>query len=125
MRIPRTSVRMKHTEEQTMITHITPENFEAEITKSDIPVLVDFWAPWCGPCQMMAPVFDELSTEYEGKLKFVKVNTEDHPELAGRFGVSGIPNLKFFKDGKPVADIVGFAPKDIMKQKINATLSNI
>ncbi|MCF7798830.1 thioredoxin [Candidatus Woesearchaeota archaeon] len=106
------------------LVHITPENFEAEVMKSDVAVLIDFWAPWCGPCQMMGPVFEELSNEeaYAGKLKFAKLNTEDHPQLAGQFGIQGIPSLLFVKGGQEVNRIVGFAPKDMLKAKIDAAV---
>ncbi len=102
--------------------HITNENFESEVTKSDVPVVIDFWAPWCGPCQMMAPVFEELAKEYEGKAKLVKLNTDDHPELAGPYGIQGIPTILILKNGKEVDRIVGFGPKEMMKQKIDAAL---
>ncbi|MBN1175538.1 thioredoxin [Candidatus Woesearchaeota archaeon] len=105
-----------------MVEHITPENFEEKIVKSDLPVLIDFWAPWCGPCKMMGPVFEELSTVYEGKINFVKINTEDYPELAGPFGIQGIPTLVLAKDGKEVNRLVGFLPKDLLKQRIDSML---
>lgn len=105
-----------------MVTHITPENFENEVVKSDIPVLIDFWAPWCGPCKMMGPVFEELSSDYEGKVKFVKINTEDHPELASPFGIQGIPTLILSKDGKEANRLVGFLPKELLKQKIDSMI---
>ena len=101
------------------ITHITPENFEKEVKNNELPVLIDFWAPWCGPCQMMGPVFEELSDEYAGKVAFVKINTEDHPELAMPFGIQGIPSLVLAKEGKEVNRIVGFAPKEMLKAKID------
>ena len=107
------------------VTHITPDNFEDVVNNSDLPVLVDFWAPWCGPCQMMGPVFEELSGEYEGKVVFAKLNTEDHPELAGQFGIQGIPSLLVMNEGKEVDRIVGFAPKDVLKQKLDASLEKI
>lgn len=108
-----------------VLTHIDENNFEQEIVKSELPVILDFWAPWCAPCQMMGPVFEELSSDYTDKLKFAKLNTEDHPALAGQFGIQGIPSLLFLKDGKEVGRIVGFAPKDILKSKIDDALSKL
>ncbi|MCA9478415.1 MAG: thioredoxin [Simkania sp.] len=107
------------------ITHITPENFDEVVKQADTPVIVDFWAPWCGPCQMMGPVFEELSNEYEGKLSFAKLNTEDHPELASQFGIQGIPTLIFVKGGSEAGRIVGFAPKDVLKAKIDEVLKTL
>jgi thioredoxin 1 len=108
-----------------MVVHITQENFEAEIKNAEGPVLLDFWAPWCGPCKMMGPVFEELSKDYEGKLKFAKLNTEEHPDLAGQFGIQGIPSLLFLKGGEEKDRIVGFAPKDQLKQKIDDALAKM
>ncbi len=109
------------------LVHITPENFEAEVMKSNVLVLVDFWAPWCSPCLMMGPVFEEFSNseEYVGKLKFAKLNTEDHPELAGQFGIQGIPTLLFVKGGAEADRIVGFAPKDLLKSKIDTAIEKL
>ncbi len=101
------------------IVHITKENFDKEVTNNALPVLIDFWAPWCGPCQMMGPVFEELSDEYTGKIAFVKVNTEETPEFAMPFGIQGIPSLVLAKEGKELDRIVGFAPKEMLKAKID------
>jgi thioredoxin 1 len=108
-----------------MVTHITKDNFSDEVLHSDIPVIIDFWAEWCGPCQMMGPVFEELSKEYDGKLKFVKLDTEAEPQLAMQFGIQGIPSLVVSQEGKEIDRIVGFAPKDLLKQKIDSVLSQL
>ena len=97
---------------------ITPENFQEEVLNSKIPVLIDFWAPWCAPCRMMGPVFENLSTEYEGQIKFVKINTQEEMELAEQFQIRGIPTLAMVKNGKEFNRFSGFAPKEILKQKI-------
>ena len=107
------------------IVHITKENFDEVVKKSELPVLLDFWAPWCGPCQMMGPVFEELSNEYDGKIVFGKVNTEDNGNIAMQFGIQGIPALVITQKGKEVGRSVGFAPKPILKQKIDEMLSKI
>ena len=90
---------------------LTKTNFEAEVLKSDKPVLVDFWAPWCGPCRMLAPVLAEIAVEKGDKIKVGKVNVDENPELAAQYGISGIPAILLFKDGKVVATSVGFKPK--------------
>ncbi|MFH1432456.1 MAG: thioredoxin [archaeon] len=100
-------------------------NFEKEVIKSGTPVIIDFWAAWCGPCQMMGPVFEELSKEYIGKLKFVKLNTEESPEIAANFSIHGIPCLVITKNGKEVDRIMGFAPKESLKEKIDEILERI
>ncbi len=86
-------------------------NFEAEVLKSDIPVVVDFWAEWCGPCKMIAPSLEEISNEMDGKVKIAKLNMDENPELAARYNVRSIPTLLMFKGGEPVAIQVGAAPK--------------
>ncbi len=90
---------------------ITLDNFEEEVMKSDKPVLLDFWAGWCGPCRMLGPVISELAEELEGKVKVGKINVDEQPELASEFGVSGIPMVLVMKDGKIVNKAVGYRPK--------------
>jgi len=101
---------------------INKDNFEAEVLKSELPVLVDFWAPWCMPCRMMAPVLDELSADMVGKLKIVKVNTEDgaNQDLAIEYQIQSIPNMKLFKGGKVVAEFVGLRNKEMLKGDLSA-----
>ena len=100
---------------------ITSENFEKEVLKSDVPVLVDFWAPWCGPCLMMAPALDELSEELEGKLKIGKMDTEvpTNQALAVQYQIQSIPNMKLFKDGKIIKEFIGLRPKDSLKAELS------
>ena len=97
--------------EQVMEITLTKTNFETEVLKSDKPVLVDFWAPWCGPCRMLAPVLAEVAAEKGDKIKVGKVNVDENPELAAQYGISGIPAMLLFKDGKVAATSVGFKPK--------------
>ena len=91
---------------------ITPENFESEVLKSDIPVLVDFWATWCGPCQMLGPVLEEIADEYDGKVKIGKVNVDENTELALKFRISSIPALLLFENGEIKRQTLGFQPKE-------------
>ena len=102
---------------------VNDSNFEQEVLQADKPVLVDFWAPWCGPCRMVAPIVEELSAEYDGKVEFVKVNTDDNPNTAVKYGIRSIPTLLVFKDGEPVGQIVGFRPKSALKQRLDAVVS--
>ncbi|MEX2245351.1 MAG: thioredoxin [Dehalococcoidia bacterium] len=101
---------------------VTDANFENEVLKAATPVLVDFWAPWCGPCRMVAPVVEELSTEYDGKVKFVKLNTDDNIQTATKYGIRSIPTLLVFKSGEPVGQIIGFRPKSDLKKRLDTVL---
>jgi len=96
------------------VIHLDETNFDAEVLTSKQPVLVDFWAPWCGPCRMIAPAIDQLATEYAGRARVAKVNVDEAPTLAARFGVSSIPSLVYFQDGKIVDTTIGAAPKNLI-----------
>lgn len=93
------------------VTHVTDGNFEEQVLKSDIPTLVDFWAPWCGPCKAIGPMINELAGEYEGKVKIVKMNVDENPETPGKYGIRAIPTLIFFKNGDVADQITGAVGK--------------
>ena len=101
------------------ITHVTDASFESEVLNSDLPVLVDFWAEWCGPCKMIAPVLDELAGELEGKLKICKVDVDANPDIPPKFGIRGIPTLILFKDGNAEATKVGALSKTQLTEFVN------
>jgi thioredoxin 1 len=96
----------------------TDSNFEQEVLKSDKPVLVDFWAPWCGPCQVMGPIIEELAKEMEGKIKIGKMNVDENPATAQKYGIMSIPSLKIFKGGKVVKEFTGVQSKEGLKEEL-------
>ncbi len=114
-------------EEENDMEHVTDKTFKGTVLDSKIPVLVDFYADWCGPCKMLGPILDDLSVDadFKGKVTIVKLNTEEYPELAEKYEVQGIPCMIFFKGGKEATRIVGFAPKPVMKAKINSALDSM
>jgi len=105
------------------IVHVSDTSFEQDVLSSDVPVLVDFWAEWCGPCKMIAPVLDEIAGEYAGKVKICKVDVDANPEVPGKFGIRGIPTLILFKDGNAEATKVGALSKTQLVEFIDASLA--
>jgi len=104
------------------VNEVNENNYEKEVKDSKLPVIIDFWAEWCGPCRMIAPVFEELSEDFEGKLKFAKVNIDENNSIANEYGVRSIPTLVLIKDGKEINRITGFLPKPALKSKIESLL---
>ncbi len=104
------------------LVQVTDSNFEAEVLKSPVPVLVDFWAAWCSPCKMIAPIVEELATEYSGKVKVGKLDVDANPSISSQLGVMSIPTLILFKEGKPAQRVVGYLPKASLRQKIDQAL---
>ena len=103
---------------------LTDATFDAEVVNSDLPVLVDFWAPWCGPCKMVAPIVEEIAGEYEGKVKVGKVNTDDNQQIATKYGIMSIPTLMIFKGGEVSERIIGAQSKQFITEKLNSVLGN-
>lgn len=104
------------------VLELTDEAFEEEVLNSELPALVDFWAPWCGPCKAIAPIVKELAKEYDGRLKVAKVNVDDNQSVAMRYQVRGIPTLLIFKGGEVKQQVVGAVPKEVLAEKIDAAL---
>lgn len=104
------------------VLNVTDNTFEQEVLKAEIPVLVDFWAPWCGPCKAVGPVVEDLSKEYEGRLKVVKLNTDENPMTAKAYSIKGIPSLFLFKSGVVVEQVVGAVPKSTLANAVNKHL---
>ncbi|MGF1514351.1 MAG: thioredoxin [Elainellaceae cyanobacterium] len=101
---------------------VTDSSFEKDVLESEVPVLVDFWAPWCGPCRMVAPVVDEIAEQYDGKVKVVKVNTDENPSVASTYGIRSIPTLMIFKGGQRVDMVVGAVPKTTLANTLEKYL---
>ena len=109
--------------ESKTVLHIQGTDFEKEVLQSEVPAVVDFYADWCGPCRMVSPIIEALSKEYAGRAKFVKINTDESPDLAGRFNIMSIPTIMIFKNGQVSSTTIGAGPSAIYKQRIEAALS--
>ena len=105
-----------------MVIEVTDQNFEEEVVKSNLPVMVDLWAPWCRPCLMVAPVVDKLAESYKGRFKFCRLNVDQNPKTAARYRIMSIPTLIFLKDGKVVDTVIGAVPEQTLQPKIEALL---
>jgi thioredoxin 1 len=106
------------------VSAINDNDFQNLVLESDSPVVVDFWAPWCGPCRMVSPIVEELSNEYAGKVRFVKMNTDDNEQVPAQYGIFSIPTLVVFSGGREVNRLVGFAPKEQLKRQIDRSLAS-
>jgi len=117
-----TGGRKERNEEMSDVREVSDATWESDVLKSDLPVLVDFWAPWCGPCRMVAPIVQELSEEYAGKVSFMKMNTDENPMVPSKFGIRSIPSLLIFQKGELKGTVVGFRPKSDLKKRIDEAL---
>ncbi|MCZ6615574.1 MAG: thioredoxin [Chloroflexi bacterium] len=102
---------------------VTDQEFEEQVLNSETPVLVDFWADWCAPCKMIAPIVEDLANEYDGKVRFAKVDVDSNPMTATKFGIRSIPTLLVFKNGEPVDMVVGAVPKEVLKKRLDTALA--
>ena len=102
---------------------VSDDTFDEEVVKSEVPVLVDFWADWCAPCKMIAPIVEDLANEYDGKVKFAKMDVDANPKVPMSFGIRGIPTLLIFKDGSPVDQVVGAVPKAVLKGRLEQAIA--
>lgn len=110
--------------ESSNVVHLTSANFEAEVLQSPIPVFVDFWAAWCGPCRMVGPIVEELANEYAGRIRVAKYDVDGDPAIPARMGIQSIPTMLFFRDGKVVDGMVGAAPKAALQERFDAVLGS-
>ena len=102
--------------------HVTDDTFEAEVIQSDMPAIVDFWAPWCAPCYMIAPILEEIAEEYDGQLKVTKLDVDQNPQVATQFGIMSIPTMILFKEGEAVERLIGYMPKERLMERITPHL---
>jgi len=105
------------------LAQFSDSSFKQDVLESDLPVLVDFWAEWCGPCHMIAPIVEQIAQDYQGRLKVGKLNVDENPQIAAQFGIRGIPTLLLFNKGKPIEQIIGAVPKAQIQTKLDAHLS--
>jgi len=107
------------------VAEVTDHDFEEQVLRSELPVVIDFWAPWCGPCRMVSPVIEQLAQDYAGKVKACKLNVDDNPQTASRYGIYAIPTVMFFKDGEELSEqrLIGVQPKSVYRQAIEALVS--